>query len=147
MKFFKRKKPKQEVKEMATADEKEIKKAELDIDDKGKDTQTRRDREDESVAAQERDKGDEDSQTAKDRIDESRGTKRADEERDKNVDSDSKEHRDAKEDARQIEEHMRPILEELKNLNARIDSLERKPSKASDSEADKLKELERKFVN
>ena len=64
-----------------TQDEKEIAKAKEDIAAKGADSQTEKDRIDESVAAQERAKGEEDSQNAKDRVDESEGAKKADEER------------------------------------------------------------------
>lgn len=71
---------KKEGKKAMTRDEKEIKKAEDDILEKGKDTQTEKDRIDESVAEQEKDSGTEDTQTAKDRIDESLGAKRHDDE-------------------------------------------------------------------
>lgn len=64
-----------------TQDEKEIAKAKEDIAEKGADSQTEKDRVDESVAAQERAKGEEDSQSAKDRVDESEGAKKADEKR------------------------------------------------------------------
>ena len=64
-----------------TQDEKEIAKAKEDIAKKGADSQTEKDRVDESVAAQERAKGEEDSQNAKDRVDESEGAKEADEKR------------------------------------------------------------------
>lgn len=64
-----------------TQDEKEIAKAKEDIAEKGADSQTEKDRVDESVAAQERAKGEEDSQNAKDRVDESEGAKKADEKR------------------------------------------------------------------
>lgn len=64
-----------------TQDEKEIAKAKEDIAEKGADSQTEKDRVDESVAAQERAKGEEDSQSAKDRVDESEGAKKADKKR------------------------------------------------------------------
>lgn len=64
-----------------TQDEKEIAKAKEDIAEKGADSQTEKDRVDESVAAQERAKGEENSQSAKDRVDESEGAKKADEKR------------------------------------------------------------------
>lgn len=64
-----------------TQDEKEIAKAKEDIAEKGADSQTEKDRIDESVAAQERAKGEENSQSAKDRVDESEGAKKADEKR------------------------------------------------------------------
>lgn len=64
-----------------TQDEKEIAKAKEDIAAKGADSQTEKDRVDESVAAQERAKGEENSQSAKARVDESEGAKKADEKR------------------------------------------------------------------
>ena len=64
-----------------TKDEEQIAKAKEDIEEKGTDSQTEKDRIDESVAAQERAEGDEGSQSAKDRVDESEGAKKADEER------------------------------------------------------------------
>lgn len=77
--FFK--KNKKEDSEPMTKDEEQIAKAKEDISENGADSQTEKDRIDESVAAQEHADGDEDSQTAKDRVDESEGTKKADEER------------------------------------------------------------------
>ncbi len=64
-----------------TEDEKQIAEAKKDIEEKGKDTQTEKDRIDESVGEQERADGDEDSQSAKDRVDESEGAEKADDER------------------------------------------------------------------
>lgn len=84
-KFFKNKKNKEDNK--MTLDEEEIKKAKKDIAEKGSDTQTEKDREDESVGEQEKDSGNENSQNAKDRIDESEGTKKADEKREDKEDS------------------------------------------------------------
>lgn len=57
----------------------EIEKAEEDIAEKGADSQTEKDRIDESVAAQEEEHGQEDSQDAKDRVDEAEGEEKADE--------------------------------------------------------------------
>lgn len=59
-------------KEEPTTDE-QIEKAEEDIEEKGPDSQTEKDRIDESVGEQEKEDGDEDSQSAKDRVDESEG--------------------------------------------------------------------------
>lgn len=75
-----RKKKKEDSAEM-TDDEKQIAKAKEDIAEKGADSQTEKDRVNESVAAQERADGDRDSQSAKGRVDESEGAKKADEER------------------------------------------------------------------
>ncbi len=65
-----------------TQDEKDIEKAKRDIEKKGADSQTEKDRIDESVAEQLKEQHDEDSQTAKDRVDESEGLKKADERHD-----------------------------------------------------------------
>lgn len=65
------KKFKKEGKNMTTADE--IKEAEKDIAKSGEDSQTEKDRVDESVAEQEKASGTEDSQSAEDRVDESIG--------------------------------------------------------------------------
>lgn len=59
--------------------EEEIAKAKEDIAEKGEDSQTEKDRIDESVAAQEEADGEEDSQDAKDRVDEAEGEEKADE--------------------------------------------------------------------
>lgn len=56
-----------------TETEKQIDKAEEDIAEKGADSQTEKDRIDESVGEQEKEDGNEDSQDAKDRVDESLG--------------------------------------------------------------------------
>ena len=74
-KFFK-KTPKED-KQMATVDEKDIKKANEDEAVKGENSQTERALTDESVAAQFKEEGKEDSQPAKDRIDESKGAEKA----------------------------------------------------------------------
>lgn len=66
--------------------EEEIEEAEEDIAEKGDDSQTEKDRIDESVAAQEEDSGEEDSQSAKDRVDESEGMEKADDESDNTED-------------------------------------------------------------
>lgn len=62
--------------------EEQIDKAEEDIAEKGADSQTEKDRIDESVGEQEKQEGDEDSQDAKDRVDESLGEKEYVEEKD-----------------------------------------------------------------
>lgn len=75
-----RKNKKEDSAEM-TEDEKQIAKAKEDIAEKGADSQTEKDRIDESVGEQEHEDGNENSQSAKDRVDESEGAKKADEER------------------------------------------------------------------
>ena len=58
-----------------TEDEKQEQKAKEDVAAKGADSQSEKDRVDESVGEQEKKDGNEDSQSAKDRVDESEGTK------------------------------------------------------------------------
>lgn len=74
------KKTKKEDSEEMTEDEKQGAEAKEDIAEKGADSQTEKDRIDESVGEQEKLDGDEDSQSAKDRVDESEGAEKADEE-------------------------------------------------------------------
>lgn len=64
-----------------TEDEKQEAEAKKDIAEKGEDSQSEKDRIDESVGEQEHLDGDEDSQSAKDRVDESEGEQKADEEK------------------------------------------------------------------
>ena len=71
-----------------TEDEKQIAEAKKAIEEKGKDTQTEKDRIDESVGEQERLDGDEDSQDAKDRVDESEAAEKADDERHEDFEED-----------------------------------------------------------
>lgn len=150
MAFFKRKQKnietqpeevteKEEDKEMTTLEQ--VRKAYEDLSDDDKKTfhQSLSDRVHESIAAQERADGDEDKQSAEDREHEALGTEHADERR--------AEHKDAKEDADEIERYMRPIMDKLEDLSKRIDGMERRPEKAGDGTVDKLRELERKFTN
>ena len=67
-----------------TDDEKKIAKAKEDIAEKGADSQTEKDRVDESDSAQERADGNKDTQSAKDRVGESEGAKKANEQRAEN---------------------------------------------------------------
>lgn len=62
-----------------TKDEQEIEEAKEDVENSGKDSQTEKDRIDESVGEQEKLSGGEDTQNAKDRVDESEGAEKADE--------------------------------------------------------------------
>ena len=59
----------------------EIEEAKENIEEKGDDTQTEKDRVDESVGEQIEEKGEGDSQSAKDRVDESEGKEKAEEEK------------------------------------------------------------------
>lgn len=62
-----------------TENEKQEQKAKENVAAKGADSQSEKDRIDESVGEQEKKDGNEDSQSAKDRVDESEGTKEYDE--------------------------------------------------------------------
>lgn len=95
---FLKKRKKEANEHMATTDEKEISKAKEDIAEKGEDSQTERDRTNESVAAQEKDSGKENSQTAKDRVDESEGAEKADEKREEAEEKAEERHEDSQED-------------------------------------------------
>ncbi len=64
-----------------TEDEKQEAEAKKDIAEKGEDSQSEKDRIDESVGEQEHLDGNKDSQSAKDRVDESEGEQKADEEK------------------------------------------------------------------
>lgn len=92
-----------------TKDEKQIAEAEKDIDEKGKDTQTEKDRIDESVGEQEHLDGDEDSQDAKDRVDESEAMEKLD----KQKAEDDKNHRDYDARFNKIEEMLTKLVDAL----------------------------------
>ena len=94
----------------------EIEKAEEDIAEKGPDSQSVKDRVDESVAAQEEEHGQEDSQDAKDRVDEAEGEEKAE----------AASHDGEEEQAEQ---------DVLKQLAARISALEETIAKLTDSHA------------
>lgn len=140
---FGKKKNKEEVEEKMTQDEKEIKKAEKDVAEKGKDSQTEKDRVDESVGEQEKRSGNENSQNAKDRVDESEGTKKADEER-----AAEKKESEGKDDKREdldekLERFADTLVEKLGAWLAKhADKEERSSSKASSKDAEELKKIE-----
>ena len=71
----------------------DIEKAKDDIEKKGSDTQTEKDRVDESVAEQIKEDKDEDTQDAKDRVDESEGEEKAEKDKD-NEQNESSEKKD-----------------------------------------------------
>lgn len=116
-----------------TDDEKEIKKAKEDIAEKGADSQTDKDRIDESVGEQERRSGDENSQDAKDRVDESEGTKKADEER-----AEEKEERRKE----SFEERMLSFME---NIEKRFDNFEKRFMAAADADTEAAKRMEETY--
>lgn len=91
--------------------EEEIAKAKEDIAEKGEDSQTEKDRVDESVAAQEEEHGQEDSQDAKDRVDEAEGEEKADE--------------------------AKSVIERIEAIEARLNALEERGKEAGKGEEDK----------
>lgn len=102
----------------------EVAKAKEDIKEDGKNSQSEKDRVDESVAAQEANKGDEDSQDAKDRVDEAEGE-------DKYV-------------TRKDHEDLRAEFEALKQQFAEAQS---KPREVDKDEANKLDDIRRTYLN
>ena len=145
MNFFKRK---EEQKKMANIDEmlktlseedkaelkkrlttsEQIEKAEENIAEKGTDSQTVKDRIDESVGKQEEDEGDKDSQSAKDRVDEAMGE-------DKYL---------ARKDA---EEKFSKLFERLDKLEERLVEMDRRPKVIDKDESDRLSELRKQYLN
>lgn len=106
----------------------QIEKAEENIEAKGKDMQTEKDRIDESVAEQEKDEGDEDSQDAKDRVDEAEGEDESLEEKDEEKPEqetpteEELEHEEKKQDTmRAIEARLDEIEERIANIVSKLD--------------------------
>lgn len=116
-----------------TYDEEEIKKAKEDVAEKGADSQTEKDRIDESVGEQERRSGDENSQDAKDRVDESEGTKKADEERAEEKGEKRKEN---------FEERMLSFME---SIEKRFDNFEKRFMAAADEDTEAAKRMEETY--
>lgn len=116
-----------------TEDEKQIEKAKRDIAEEGKDSQTERDRIDESVGEQERRDGDEDSQDAKDRVDESEGAKKADEER-------AEEKKEEREDDFKVR-----VLSVLERFEKYLDSVEKRTEAAADADSEAAKRMEETY--
>lgn len=106
----------------------QIEEAEENIAENGADSQTEKDRIDESVAEQEKADGDEDSQDAKDRVDESEGTEEADEER---AEEQADEGTDEPVADADVDESKKD--EKIEALIARIDELEERLAKVVDS--------------
>lgn len=120
-----------------TKDEEQIAKAKEDISEKGKDSQTEKDRIDESVGEQERKDGNEDSQSAKDRVDESEGAKKADEKKDegKEQGSDDKAEDDkeyvSKSDFEKLAARVEEIFTQMQNMG-------KSPERVDDERAKRL---------
>ena len=129
-----------------TEDEKEIKKAKEDIAEKGKDSQTEKDRVDESVGAQEKNSDNENSQDAKDRVDESEGTKKADEER-----AEDKQEREEQKEEKSEDFLSEKILSAITNaVNAAVEkavgnafnALDRQSKEAGEKDSAELQKIE-----
>lgn len=96
----------------------DVEKAEKNIEEKGADEQTKKDRVDESVGEQLKDDGKKDEQSAKDRVDESEGEEKAEEEK-----KEKPEEEPAKEEA-PAEEPKQEDNTEIESLKAKIKTLE-----------------------
>jgi hypothetical protein len=105
----------------------EIEKAEENIEAKGEDTQTEKDRIDESVAEQEKNEGDEDTQNAKDRVDEAEGEEKAlekedDEKPEETSNEDELEREEKEQDVfRAFEARLDEIEERIANIVSKLD--------------------------
>lgn len=116
-----------------TQDEKEIKKAKEDVAEKGSDSQTEKDRIDESVGEQEKRDGDENSQNAKDRVDESEGTEKSDEKR-------------AEEKKEEYDDDFKGrMLSFMERMEKRFDELEKRTVAAADGDAEAAKRMEETY--
>ena len=116
-----------------TEDEKQIEKAKRDIAEDGEDSQTEKDRIDESVGEQERRDGDENSQSAKDRVDESEGAEKADEER-------AEEKKEEREDDFKLR-----VLSVLERFEKYLDSVEKRSEAAADADSEAVKRMEETY--
>lgn len=109
----------------------QIEKAEEHIAEKGADSQSEKDRIDESVAAQERAEGDKDKQSAKDRVDEAIGE-------DKHLE---------KEDDKSSPD-IAAIREEMRELKAMVAALSAKPQEVKDDDMkSKLDKVAARYLN
>lgn len=128
-KFWKEFEDKGDDKSKVTTGE-QIEEAKEDIAEKGPDSQTEKDRIDESVAEQEKQDGNENSQSAKDRVDESEGEE-------KYLDKEREEETEAEEEMTEEKGKTEETAEDKVNdaLVARIAALEEKVAKMLESEA------------
>ena len=103
--------------------EERIDEAKADIAEKGPDSQTEKDRIDESVGEQEKLDGNEDSQTAKDRVDESEGMQAAEQahEETETAQEESEEHSDKTEENR--DEIMQKLVSRVTALEEGLNAL------------------------
>ena len=119
--------------------EEQIDEAKADIAEKGADSQTEKDRIDESVGEQEREDGNEDSQDAKDRVDESEGMQEAEEKHEEeSAEDESAEHSDKTEENREdvmqrLSDRVTALEEGIKALNELKAQMEEYSAKQADS--------------
>lgn len=106
----------------------QVEEAEENIEEKGEDSQTEKDRIDESVGEQEKLEGDEDSQDAKDRVDEAEGEEKALESEDNAESTEEEVEEDAEEEIKEDNKE-----EVISALEARITELEEKLAKVVES--------------
>jgi chromosome segregation ATPase len=99
----------------------EIEKAEDNIEEKGEDSQTEKDRVDESVAEQDKEDGNEDTQDAKDRVDEAEGEDKAIEEE---AEETTEEIEPTEETTEETPVEDNKYEEVIQSLTARIEELE-----------------------
>lgn len=131
--------------------EEQIDKAKADIAEKGPDSQTEKDRIDESVGEQEHEDGNEDNQTAKDRVDESEGMQEAEEkhEAEDSMEEEAAEHSDKTEENREdvmqrLSDRVTALEEGIKALNELKAQMEEYSAKQADSFGYKGKAAEEK---
>lgn len=141
--FLKKKNLKKEELAM-TKNEEQIEKAKKDVAEKGPDSQTEKDRVDESVGEQEKQNGNENTQNAKDRVDESEGTKKADEKPAEEKKEETKDDGLSEKIMTAINSAVTAAVE--KAVGAAVDkafsAMDRHPQKASDSETEELRKIE-----
>ena len=98
----------------------DIAEAKDDIAEKGEDSQSDKDREDESVGEQLEEDGDEDSQTTKDRIDESEGEEKAEEEHDHDEEAEQKAEGVQDDRIGALDDRINGLTEKIEKLFSRI---------------------------
>ncbi len=100
-------------------DEGQIAKAKEDITEKGEDSQTEKDRIDESVGEQESEDGNKDTQSAKDRVDESEGAEKADEEKEKSDNAEDKKEYVSREEFNALVAKIDGLIEQMQDAGKR----------------------------
>lgn len=145
----------------------EVEEAKENIEEKGDDTQTEKDRVDESVGEQIEEKTEGDSQSAKDRVDESEGEEKAEEEKKEEEPAEMKEeepktepeipaepHKDYGKDIEDIRagyEALKAENESMKNaiveLQKTVEKLSQRPVEVTGDKASKLEQARRLYQN